>query len=96
MVKSAEETDSAESVSIEEIEAVFEKLELSNPSQHLPYLSLEGNEIEVKDHHDLQELETVVKGVAPQIYEENIHMHLNTSRIMRNWSVEEHMSEGGL
>jgi len=39
----------------------------------------------------------VAKGVAPQIlYEENIHMHPNTSGTMRNWSVEELMSEEGL
>jgi len=52
-------------------------LELSDPSQCLLYLSLEGKEIEAKDHHYLWELETVAKGVAPQIYEENIHMHPN-------------------
>ena len=51
-MESTEEMDGAESVSAEEIEAAFEKLVLSDPSQHLLYLSLEGNEIEAKDHHD--------------------------------------------
>ena len=95
-VESAEEMDSAESVSMEEIEAAFEKFEFSDQSQHLLDLSLEGNKIEATDYYALRELEAVAKGVTPQIYEENIPLYRNASGIMRNRSVEELMSKGGL
>ncbi|KAF8515855.1 hypothetical protein JB92DRAFT_2716579 [Gautieria morchelliformis] len=85
-----------ESILLHEIEAGFDELERQGPGLSVIDPELDGNEITAAQVYDLETLNGVYQGRAPQAYEEDIHMHRSRDGAASEWDPEAVMSAAGV